>query len=171
MQKKIRPINRLDFNTSGIVIFAKCEYIQESLSKQMQQNIFYKEYLGFIDGFLENKKGSISLPIGRKSDSIIERCVCTDGQPSVTHYEVLNEFDNFSFVKFVLETGRTHQIRVHMSHLCHPLLGDTLYGKKSSLFERQALHSYKVKFIHPVLKKDMCFICDIPSDFKSILNK
>lgn len=121
--KKIRPVNRLDLDTSGLVIFAKCEYIQESFIRQMTDKIFKKEYMCLVDGFLEPKIGTINLPIGRKNDSIIERCIDkNNGQSSITHYETVKEFQNYSLVKCNLETGRTHQIRVHMAAIGHPLL-------------------------------------------------
>lgn len=169
LKKKIRPVNRLDFNTSGIVIFAKCEYIQEQLSKQMLENDFKKEYLCIISGTLENKQGKIDLPIARKSNSIIERCISTNGKNCITKYTVLKEFKDYSLVKCNLETGRTHQIRVHFSAIGHPLLGDSLYGKSSNLINRQALHSYQVEFTHPVLKQKMKFQCDPPDDMKQLI--
>ena len=169
LYKKIRPINRLDLNTSGLVIFAKCEYIQEQLSNQMASNIFKKEYLCIIDGILKEKIGTIDLPIARKSGSIIERTINKYGKKSITHYKVLKEFNNYSLVYCKLETGRTHQIRVHMQAIGHPILGDTLYGQKSSLIDRQALHSYKVEFIHPITKNKLNFIADLSNDMKNIL--
>ena len=169
LKKKVRPVNRLDFDTSGIVIFAKCEYIQECFIKQMNNKTFKKEYLAIVDGILENKKGSISFPIARKEGSIIERCVSDIGQPSVTHYEVLSTFENYSLVKCYLETGRTHQIRVHFAAISHPLIGDTLYGNQSDLISRQALHSYKISCIHPIFNKKVEFICDIPLDMKKLI--
>ena len=159
LKKKIRPVNRLDFNTSGLVVFAKCEYIQECLSREMLNGTFKKEYLCLAEGIFDKKSDTIDLPIARKENSIIERCVSKNGQRSITHYKVLNEFDGFSLVKCVLETGRTHQIRVHMSYIGHPLLGDTLYGHSSSLINRQALHCYKIEFIHPVYKNNLWFYC------------
>ena len=123
LHKKIRPINRLDLDTSGLVIFAKCEYIQESLIQQMSNKTFKKVYTCFVNGFLKEKSGKINLPIGRKTGSIIERCIDEkNGHPSTTYYEVIQEFTNYSLVKCILETGRTHQIRVHMSAIGHPLL-------------------------------------------------
>ena len=143
----------------------------------MQDNIFQKEYLCIIEGILDKKTGIIDLPIARKPGSIIERCVNSTGQPSRTIYEVVKEFQidfendiqSFSLIKCKLETGRTHQIRVHFSHMGHPLLGDTLYGKPSNLISRQALHSYKISFIHPVTKKEQCFTCPLPNDMKDLL--
>lgn len=168
LKKKIRPVNRLDLNTSGLVIFAKCEYIQECLISQMKDNLFKKEYLAICDGIFENKYGTINLPIARKEDSIIERCISDYGQPSITHYEVLKEFGNYSLVRCILETGRTHQIRVHMSAISHPLIGDSLYGSISDLIDRQALHCYKLRFVHPITKNFMDFCGEIPLDFKKL---
>ncbi len=172
LKRKIRPINRLDLNTSGLIIFAKNEYIQECLIKQMQENLFLKEYIAIVHGTFKNKSGTINLPIARKENSIIERCVCNTGKPSVTDYFVLHEFDTFSVVKCILKTGRTHQIRVHMASIGHPLLGDTLYcssdyktsSKLTKQINRQALHSYKISFIHPITNKKLEFICKLPND-------
>ena len=171
LKKKIRPVNRLDFNTSGLVIFAKCEYIQDILSKEMSENIFKKEYLCIINGTLDNSSGTIDLPIARKANSIIERCIDPSGQNSKTVYDVLKTFKDYSLVHCVLETGRTHQIRVHFSSIGHPLLGDTLYGTASPLISRQALHSYMISFIHPITKKEHSFTCPLPSDMKNLIYK
>lgn len=166
LNKKIRPVNRLDKDTSGLVVFAKNEYIQECLIKQMSNNVFKKEYLCIISGRLEKRSGTIKLPIARKERSIIERCVKDDGQVAITHYDVIKEKENYSLVKCILETGRTHQIRVHMSYIGHPLIGDTLYGCKSNLIARQALHCYKLSFINPVSNERINLKCDLPSDMK-----
>ena len=136
LHKKIRPVNRLDLDTSGLIIFAKNEYVQECLIKQMTTNVFKKEYLAIVVGHLENEKGTINKPIARKEGSIIERCISENGKTSITHYEVLDKFKNSSLVRCILETGRTHQIRVHFASIGHPLLGDGLYGIKSNLYSR-----------------------------------
>lgn len=169
LKKKIRVVNRLDYNTSGIVVFAKCEYIHEQFSKQMMQHIFQKEYLCIINGFLDNSYGIIDLPIDRKQGSIIERCIDKNGQKSITHYEVLKTFSDYSLVKCILETGRTHQIRVHFSAIGHPLLGDTLYGIASNLINRQALHSNKIDLIHPITKEHLSFESLLPNDMKKLV--
>ena len=166
LHKKIRPVNRLDFDTSGLVIFAKCEYIQEMFSRQMANGDFKKYYLCIVDGTLSKKSGIIDLPIARKKDSIIERCISVDGQTSITNYRVLKESHNISLIQCNLETGRTHQIRVHMQALGHPIIGDTLYGNKSSLINRQALHSYKIECIHPVTYKKIEFLSELPKDMQ-----
>ena len=166
LKKKIRPVNRLDRNTSGIVIFAKNEYIQECLVRQMKAGLFKKKYIAICEGKFEHEEGTINAPIGRKENSIIERCVRVDGDTAITEYKVLkyNETNNYSIVKCNLKTGRTHQIRVHMSYIGHPILGDTLYGNSSNLIQRQALHSYKVKFIHPISREEVTFSAKLPSD-------
>ena len=161
IKKKIRPVNRLDLDTSGLIIFAKNEYVQEHLIKQMANDTFHKEYLCLADGIFENSTGTIDASIARKQGSIIERCVDINGKAAITDYEVIKTFNNYSLVKCILKTGRRHQIRIHMAHIGHPLIGDTLYGNgKSTLIDRQALHSYKISFLHPISLKEMIFISD-----------
>ncbi len=173
LYKKIRPINRLDKDTTGIVMFAKNEYIQETLIRQMKNNIFKKEYLSILEGHLENASGIIDAPIARKEGSIIEREINSNGDHAVTHYELINNFNKneqeLSLVKFILETGRTHQIRLHSKHIGHPILGDSLYSNSSNLISRQALHAYKITFIHPISKKTICLETDLPEDMKRII--
>ena len=166
LKKKIRPVNRLDKNTSGLVIFAKNEYIQECLVRQMKEDLFHKEYIAICEGRFENEKGVVNAPIARKENSIIERCINESGDTAITEYKVLcySEDGNYSVVKCILRTGRTHQIRVHMAYIGHPILGDTLYGNSSKLIARQALHSYKTSFIHPISKKDVTYIANLPCD-------
>lgn len=171
LKKKIRPVNRLDKDTSGIVIFAKNEYIQECLIKQMKNKQFIKKYIAIVNGNLDNLEGIINAPIARKENSIIERCVSETGDTAITHYKVLKRNDNFDVIECILETGRTHQIRVHFAYLGHSLLSDTLYGVSSPLINRQALHAYEVEFIHPITKQKVKYIADIPDGFKNILKK
>ena len=135
----------------------------------MANNLFKKEYLCLVDGLFKEKSGTIDLPISRKQGSIIERTINENGKKSITHYEVLKEFDNHSLVHCKLETGRTHQIRVHMQAIGHPILGDTLYGKYSDLINRQALHSYKIQCIHPVTGKKLNLVSDLPSDIQILI--
>lgn len=166
LKRKIRIVNRLDKDTSGIVIFAKNEYVQESLINQMKTHTFKKEYIAILDGVIEENTGTISAPIARKENSIIERCVdFYNGDSSITHYNLIKTINSsYSLVHFVLETGRTHQIRVHSSYIGHPIIGDTLYGKFSNLINRQALHAYKVTFIHPITKKIVELEAELPKD-------
>lgn len=166
LKRKIRPVNRLDLNTSGLIVFAKNEYVQECLIQQMNNRIFKKEYIAIVQGHLDEPCGTINLPIARKANSIIERCISSDGQEAITDYSVIQEFSDCSVVKCSLKTGRTHQIRVHMSAIGHPLLGDTLYGTSSPLIDRQALHSYRICFDHPISHENLEFVCNLPEDMK-----
>ncbi len=170
LKRKIRPVNRLDRNTSGIVIFAKNQYIQECLIKQMKTDEFKKEYLALVNGSLSKKEQIILAPISRKENSIIERCVAANGSKAITIVELLKNFDNYSLIKCILKTGRTHQIRVHMQFIKHPILGDTLYGVPSDLINRQALHAYKICFIHPITKEKINIIAELPEDIKKLIN-
>ncbi len=166
LHRKIRPINRLDKDTTGIVIFAKNEYIQECLIKQMQLKIFHKEYIAILEGIIDKNKGTINAPIARKNGSIIERCIDKNGATAISHYEVIESKNNLSLVKFILETGRTHQIRLHSKYIGHPIIGDTLYGHESPLICRQALHCYKLSFVHPIYKNKIEFIAPIPEEME-----
>ena len=166
LKRKIRPVNRLDLNTSGLIIFAKNEYVQECLIKQMQSGIFEKDYITIVQGHFDEACGTINLPIARKDNSIIERCISNGGQEAITEYCILEEHNDYSVVKCSLKTGRTHQIRVHMAAIDHPMLGDTLYGVSSPLINRQALHSYRIAFVHPISHKKVEFVCNLPEDMK-----
>jgi len=169
---KIRFVNRLDRDTSGIVVFAKSEYIQECLVKQMEKNIFKKEYIAIVEGIVKEKSGVVDYPIKRDESSIMLRKIAEDGEKAVTHFEVVKELkNNMTLMKYYLETGRTHQIRVHSKAIGHTILGDDLYGKSSRLINRQALHAYKVSFIHPITKEILQIIADIPPDIKSIIDE
>ena len=168
LKRKIRPVNRLDRDTTGLVVFAKNEYIQECLVRQMKTGTFYKEYVAVLEGILDKPEGTINAPIARKTGSIIERCIDKNGENAISHYKVIYSDikKNLSLVKFVLKTGRTHQIRLHSKYIGHSILGDTLYGKPSNLINRQALHSHKISFVHPVTKKQVEFISPISEDIK-----
>ena len=175
-KKKIRPVNRLDKGTSGIVLFAKNEYAQE-LFNEMDSKDICKEYLAIIYGTLEKKHGCINLPIARKQGSIIERQVdFDDGQVAITEYKVEKEFKvnevELTLVRVRLKTGRTHQIRVHFSYIGHPLLGDSLYNKKEplSIIDRQALQSVKLEFKHPITNKQIMIECKIDDALLAIIN-
>ena len=170
LHKKIRPVNRLDKDTSGLVIFAKNEYIQECLVRQMKSGVLKKEYIAICEGILPHAKGTINAPIARKENSIIERCIDESGDVAITHYDVLKSNDSMSVVHLILETGRTHQIRVHMAHIGNPIIGDTLYGHNSKLINRQALHSNKISFIHPITKEQINLTAPLFDDMKTIID-
>ena len=170
LHRKIRPVNRIDRNTSGIVIFAKNQYIQERLSEQMAAGLFTKEYIAICEGRFEKVKGIIDAPIARKDSSIIERCVRIDGEKAITEYTLQKYFNNMSVLKIKLLTGRTHQIRVHMAYIGHHIVGDDLYGNASSLINRQALHAYRICFKHPITNKRLNILAELPLDMINILN-
>ena len=130
---KVRFINRLDRDTSGIVLIAKNAFSQQIVSEQMQANTVDKIYHAIVEGVLPDDVGTIDLPIEREAELDIKRIVIESGLASVTHYEVLERFKNHTYIQIKLETGRTHQIRVHFSHIGHPILGDVLYGNPSEI--------------------------------------
>jgi 23S rRNA pseudouridine1911/1915/1917 synthase len=164
-------VTRLDRDTSGLVLIAKHRHIHHLLSEQQKAGGVKRKYIAFAEGEMTPLSDTINEPIGRCSDSIIKREVREDGQPAITHYQVLAQNKHFSTVELSLETGRTHQIRVHLAYKGHPLLGDDLYGGKRNDIERQALHCFFLKFTHPVMEKTMTFTIDLPEDMKSLEQK
>lgn len=165
-----RCVNRLDRDTSGLVLIAKNMLSAAGLSTQQRQRLIHRTYLAVACG-LTPECGTITLPIARKDASIIERCVDeVNGEPAITHYRRLAGMERdgcaYSLVELHLETGRTHQIRVHMKAIGHPLPGDFLYHPDYRHIKRQALHSYRLEFIHPVSGKPLVFTQEIPEDFK-----
>ncbi|MBI0579710.1 RluA family pseudouridine synthase [Neobacillus cucumis] len=162
-------VTRLDRDTSGIVLIAKHRHVHHLFSKAQQKGMVKRTYEAFAGGMMEDNEGTIEKPIGRKEDSIIEREVRLDGQYACTHYKVMKRHKAFTHVELQLETGRTHQIRVHMSSIGHPLLGDDLYGGETTLLKRQALHCKKITFTHPFLKKEMTFTTKLPDDMQELL--
>lgn len=160
-----RAVNRLDKDTSGLVLIAKDRHSAGILQKQD----IYKEYIAVCTG-ITPEKGTIDKPIKKSENSTMLRIISDDGDKAVTHFERMDCFDNSSLVKLWLETGRTHQIRCHMSSIGHPLEGDDLYGVSLEKIERQALHCAKMKFFHPIGGKVMELCCDIPEDMKKIIN-
>jgi len=166
----VRPVSRLDRNTSGIILFALNPYIQECLIRQMHDKTFIKEYIGIVHGTFSQDKGTINLPIQRLEGSIMLRHTTQEGLPSVTHYEVQERFSDSTCLKFVLETGRTHQIRVHCQAIGHPLIGDTLYplpaleNDHKDLIPRHCLHSHLTYFTHPYAKMPLEIKAPIPQD-------
>lgn len=135
----------------------------------MNNHTFKKNYIAVVNGILDEKYDLINAPIARKENSIIERCVKNDGDIAITEYYVIKEFDDMSLLYISLQTGRTHQIRVHMKYIGHPIIGDGLYGTSSKLINRQALHSCKVSFSHPITKKHMNIEANLPNDILNLM--
>lgn len=157
-----RVVNRLDRDTTGLLIVAKNPYSAAVLSEMMKAREIHRTYLAIVEGEVTDS-GVIDLPIGRVGDSVL-RQVCDDGESAVTHFEKVEHRKGLSLVKLQLETGRTHQIRVHMKHLGHPLIGDFLYNSDCDLMARQALHSCKLTLKHPVTGVDLEFVAELPVD-------
>ncbi|KEZ53486.1 MULTISPECIES: RluA family pseudouridine synthase [Metabacillus] len=165
----IHAVNRLDKDTSGLMLVAKHRFAHSLFSSMQKQGSIKRTYAALVEGALTEENGTIDAPIGRKEESIIERTVREDGQHAVTHYKVLSSAEKYTLVTLRLETGRTHQIRVHMAYIGHPLCGDSLYGGSRDLIRRQALHSRVLSFFHPLLEKEMTFEAEIPADMQTVL--
>ncbi|HWQ30412.1 MAG TPA: RluA family pseudouridine synthase [Negativicutes bacterium] len=165
----IRPINRLDRNTSGLVTFAKSSHIQHLMSLESYKPDITKEYLAVVQGIVTADTGIIDAPIERELPHSVKRVVREGGDRAVTHYRVLDRYSASCLLSLVLETGRTHQIRVHMSHIGHPLLGDELYGGSMDIIGRHALHAYSIKMLHPVTKTELSLKAELPQDMVELI--
>lgn len=168
----VRLVSRLDMNTSGLIIIAKNQFAHMQLSKEMREEHFQKRYLALVHGNLKEREGTINKPIYRESDEVIKRVVDPRGQESITHYRVLERYENADLVECLLETGRTHQIRVHLSYLGNPIYGDFLYGEEEDeLIPRQALHAYGLDFYSPRTRKKLSLRAEMPEDMKELIKK
>lgn len=167
---KIRFVNRLDMDTSGLLIVSKNAFSQEHLQQQMKSGTIVKKYLAVVEGILEEEEGVIDLPIGLIGENEVGRCVREDGYPSVTKYKKIREIGKErTLAELTLETGRTHQIRVHMSHIGHPVTGDSLYGKPDpESIGRQALHAWALNFDHPITKQRIEITAELPADMEAL---
>ena len=167
-----RCINRLDRDTSGLTIVAK-HYVSAGMLSAMIANKaasgITREYLAIVKGSVQPPEGTITAPLGRKEGSIIERTIDFEkGESAITHYKVLDEKNGHSLVSLILETGRTHQIRIHMKHLGYPLIGDYLYNPDMERIQRQALHAWKLSFVHPITEEKMQFTAPLPEDMAKV---
>lgn len=165
---KIRFANRLDRDTSGLMIVCKSGYAQKLISDQMQENTIIKEYDALVMGNVKEDSATINEAIDRAYEDSVHRVVRPDGQACVTHYQVVKRYGDMTHVKIQLETGRTHQIRVHFSHLGHPLVGDVLYGGNHEHLNRQALHACHLKFVDTD-GKEVDVEVEIPDDMKRLM--
>jgi 23S rRNA pseudouridine1911/1915/1917 synthase len=166
----VHVVTRLDRDTSGLTLIAKHRYSHSRLAEAQQTGVVRRKYKAIAEGVMDQVKGVIDAPIGRKEGSIIERAVQNTGKRAITHYQVIQEFGHYSLVEIELETGRTHQIRVHFSHVGHPLAGDDLYGGTKTLIKRQALHCYELAFDHPTTGKPIRLHAELPDDMLKLVN-
>ena len=164
-----RSINRIDKDTTGLVIVAKNMLSGSILGEAMRNREIRRTYLAVTEGELP-ESGTIDLPIGRREGSAVERCIDENGAKAVTHYERLYYANGHSLAQIRLETGRTHQIRLHMRAIGHPLPADVLYNENFAVIGRHALHSWKLEFPHPITKEILCFEQEMPEDMKNILD-
>lgn len=180
-QHVIRTVGRLDRETSGLVIFAKNRHAAALMAKQIKTDgdddcismSRRKEYQALCYGVFENQNGTVNEPIRRRPEERMIREVHPEGKEAITHYKVEKQFEDFALVRLHLDTGRTHQIRVHMAHLGHPLLGDNFYGKEipdNHGLTRAALHAGYIEFNHPITGENICISADIPEDMKRVID-
>lgn len=170
----IRPgiVHRIDKNTSGLLIVAKTDFAHNFLGAQIKAHSFTREYELVVHGRFGKSEGTVDAPIGRNPNDRKKMCVIyKNSKNAVTHYKVLEQFDKYAYLNCRLETGRTHQIRVHMAYIGHPVVGDDVYGKGFKGIEGQCLHAKKIGFIHPDTGKYMEFDSELPDYFKEILRK
>lgn len=167
----LRLLNRLDMNTSGIVVIPKRAAVHSKLDEMMKSGSVRKFYVAVVEGIIVPEKGIIDKPIGKDEADLIRRKVKSDGQPAVTIYETLKKFGGYSSLRLELATGRTHQIRVHLSYLGHPIIGDTLYGKGSQLIGRQALHASDMELPHPDGSGMLKLHAELPEDMHTLVSE
>lgn len=171
IKKKIRFVNRLDMYTSGILIIAKNPFGHQQMSKQFEEDTVEKKYLVLVEGIVKENFGEINEPICKNEENPIKNKVSEKGKPSLTKFTVIERYNNASLIEAQIITGRTHQIRVHMSYIGHPVIGDSLYNNPSSLINRQALHSYSLKFDVPRTRERIEVKAVMPKDMEDVINK
>ncbi len=171
IKKTERFINRLDKNTSGVLLVGKNAFSHQQISDQFKNDEVVKHYMAVVDGIVEKDFDTIDLPIERENEDSVKRIVREDGKNAVTHYEVVERYKNASLLKVRLETGRTHQIRVHLKYIGYPIIGDSLYFEESELIDRQALHSYSLEIVQPRNKEKIVLTAELPGDMKRLLEK
>ncbi len=171
----IRPgiVHRIDKDTTGLLVVAKNDEAHLSLSKQIEEKTCHRTYLALLEGVLKEDKGVIDTFIDRHKKDRVKMAVSTEGRRAITEFKVLKRYENFTLCEFKLQTGRTHQIRVHSKYIGHPVVGDILYGYKNQKFNLngQLLHAYKLEFNHPKTGERVCFEAPLPDYFEKVLSK
>ena len=170
----LRPgiVHRIDKDTSGLMLACKNNFTHLKLADMLSRHEIVREYRALVYGVVKEDKGMVDAPIGRSQTDRRKMAVIKDGKPAVTHFEVLDRFGEISDIKLILETGRTHQIRVHMAYIGHPVVGDPVYAprRKNYGLSGQALHSRAITFVHPRTGETMHFECDLPDYYQDVLN-
>lgn len=170
----VRPgiVHRIDKDTSGLMLACKNNFTHLKLADMFSRHEIVREYRALVYGFVKEDKGMVDAPIGRSANDRRKMAVNKDGKHAITHFEVLERFGEITDLKLVLETGRTHQIRVHMAYIGHPVVGDPVYAprRKNYGLSGQALHSQAITFVHPRTGETMHFECDLPDYYKSVIN-
>ena len=170
INKKIRFVNRLDMDTTGLLIVAKNPFSHQQMALQFESNTIGKKYLAIVKGVIKDENGVIDLPIGREEEKSIKKMVIETGQNAKTSFKVLEIYKDATLVELQIFTGRSHQIRVHLEHLGHPIIGDSLYSDSSPYIDRQALHSYYLRATQPRTKKNLEFTANMPEDMVKLIN-
>lgn len=172
---KIRPgiVHRIDKDTSGLLIVAKNDNAHVKMSEQIKNHEVKKTYIALVRGVFKENEATIDMPIGRSPSDRKKMAVNKNGKNAITHIKVLKRFDKYTLLQVNIETGRTHQIRVHLSHIGYPIVGDYTYSNGKNEFDviGQCLHAQKLEFKHPITQKDMCLEAELPQYFKDILDK
>lgn len=172
---EIRPgiVHRIDKDTSGLLIVAKNDNAHVKMSEQIKNHEVKKTYIALVRGVFKENEATIDMPIGRSPSDRKKMAVNKNGKNAITHIKVLKRFDKYTLLKVNIETGRTHQIRVHLSHIGYPIVGDYTYSNGKNEFDviGQCLHAQKLEFKHPITQKDMCLEAELPQYFKDILDK
>lgn len=170
IKKKVRFVNRLDRDTSGVLVIAKNSFGHQQMSKQFIDDTVEKGYMTVVEGIVEKDSDTIDIPIEREDEDSIIRIVREDGKRCITKYKVVERYKNSTLLKVKIETGRTHQIRVHLKHIGHPIVGDALYNSESPIIDRQALHSYYLKFKAPRSGEYREVRAELPEDIKKLID-
>ena len=168
---RVGIVHRIDKDTSGLLLICKNDFAHNEIAKQLKDHTMHREYIALVDGNIENDFGKVIGPIGRDKNNRLKMCIDKiNGKEAITHFKVVNRYKKYTLIECQLETGRTHQIRVHMSSIGFPIVGDQIYGGSNYIYQNgQLLHAFKLSFIHPTKKEELTFTIDLPDYFKEVL--